>query len=315
MTSRCRIEALVLGIALLTVVQSGCAAVTNADGPVYLFSTFKEPEQDGLRFAYSFDGYHWTNGPGLFLKPKVGSGIMRDPSVLRGPDGTFHVVWTTAWRGDQGFGYAQSKDLVRWSEPAFIPVMTNEPTTVNVWAPELFYDETGNQFIICWASTIPGRYPDDLEPHEKNHRMYCTTTTDFKTFTPTRLFFEPGFSVIDCQILQDGGRYVLLLKDSTRPQLNLRVAFGDTPFGPWKDISAPFTRQFTEGPSALKIGDDWLIYYDAYRDRKYGAVRTRDFKTFTDVTSEMVFPVGLKHGTAFKASREDLGRVLHAGER
>ncbi|MGC3960949.1 MAG: hypothetical protein QM813_24340 [Verrucomicrobiota bacterium] len=28
-------------------------------------------------------------------------------------------------------------------------------------------------------------------------------------------------------------------------------------------------------------------------------MKTRDFKTFTDVTSEMTFPLGLKHGTAF----------------
>lgn len=32
---------------------------TVQESPIYLFSTFKEPEQDGLRFAYSFDGYHW----------------------------------------------------------------------------------------------------------------------------------------------------------------------------------------------------------------------------------------------------------------
>ena len=49
----------------------------------YLFSTFKEPEQDGLRFAYSFDGCHWTNVPGVFLRPTVGGKIMRDPSLLR----------------------------------------------------------------------------------------------------------------------------------------------------------------------------------------------------------------------------------------
>ena len=89
---------------------------------------------------------------------------MRDPSLLRGPDGVYHLVWTTGWRKDQGFGYAQSKDLVHWSPQQFIPVMEHEPTTVNVWAPELFYDEPNEQFIIIWASTIPGRFPDHVEP-------------------------------------------------------------------------------------------------------------------------------------------------------
>jgi len=288
------------------------AQSTNADGTVYLFSTFKEPEQDGLRFACSFDGYHWTNVPGLFLKPEVGGKIMRDPSVVRGPDGTFHVVWTSAWRGDRGFGYARSKDLVHWTDQKFVPVMEHEPTTVNVWAPELFHDERGKQFIICWASTIPGRFPDHLEATNNNHRMYFTTTRDFETFAPAKLFLDPDFSVIDCQILKDDDRYVLLLKDNSRPQRNVHVAFGETPLGPWKNISPAFTDQFTEGPCALKVGSDWLIYYEAYQAKHYCAARTRDFKTFTDVTGAMTFPQGLKHGTALAVPRKFLDDLLQS---
>ena len=277
---------------------------------VYLFATLKEPEQDGLRFAYSFDGFHWTNVPGLFLKPTVGGKVMRDPSIVREPDGTFHLVWTSAWRGDKGFGYAQSKDLVHWSDQHFVPAMEHEPAVANVWAPELFYDEREKQFIVCWASTIPGRFPDYLEPPTNNHRMYFTTTRDFKTFTPTKLFLDPDFSVIDCQILKDTSRYVLLLKDNTRPQRNLRVAFGDSPLGPWRNLSTNLTEKFTEGPAGLKFGEDWVIYYEAYQDKHYRAMKTRDFQTFTDISREMVFPEGLKHGTPFKATRQDLDRLL-----
>ncbi len=302
--------------ALLGCLVLGCQVVPaeslGADGTVYLFSTFKEPEQDGLRFAYSFDGRHWTNVPGLFLKPTVGGGIMRDPSIVRGPDGAFHAVWTSAWRGDKGFGHASSKDLVHWSAQQYVPVMEHEPTTVNVWAPELFYDEVADRFIICWASTLPGRFPDHLEERNNNHRMYYTTTRDFQTFTPTQLFLDPGFSVIDCQILKDGDRYVLLLKDNTRPQRNIRVAFGETPLGPWGNISTNLTAHLTEGPSGLKIGDEWLVYYEAYQAKHYCAMKTRDFKTFTDVTAEMTFPGGLKHGTAFVATQQELDLLLQA---
>jgi hypothetical protein len=307
----------VFAMALLLLTSFGitAGAAEPADtNTVYLFSTFKEPEQDGLRFAFSFDGYHWTNVPGVFLKARVGKDrILRDPSVCRGPDGTFHCVWTCAWKGDLGFGYAHSQDLVHWSGQQWIPAMTNEPTAVNVWAPELFYDHAGKRFIICWASTIPGRFPDQLEPPDNNHRMYCTTTRDFKTFAPTKLFYDPGFSVIDCQILRDGGRCVLLLKDNTRPQRNLRVAFGETPLGPWHDLSPNLTAPFTEGPSGLKVGADWLIYYESYQAKHYTAMKTQDFKTFTDVTGEMTFPAGLKHGTAFKVTRKDLDCLFKAG--
>src|SRR6478736_6018170 len=279
---------------------------TNANTPVYLFSTFKEGEQDGLRFAFSYDGYFWSNIPGVFLKPQADAKIMRDPSIARGPDGTWHLVWTSAWKGNNGFGYAHSKDLVHWSEQQFIPVMAHEPTVCNVWAPELFFDEKDKQFIISWASTIPGRFPDYLEPNTNNHRMYFTTTRDFKIFAPTKLFLDPDFSVIDCQILKDAERYVLLLKDNTRPQRNVRVAFGDTPLGPWRGISTNLTANYTEGPCGLKVGEDWLIYYEFYRDHHYSSLKTRDFKTFTDTTSEMTFPPDLKHGTAFVATKKDL---------
>ncbi|HPC60291.1 MAG TPA: alpha-L-fucosidase [Verrucomicrobiota bacterium] len=297
--------------------QIGCGGLAargvEDTNTVYLFSTFREPEQDGLRFAYSFDGYHWSNVPGLFLKARVGGGILRDPSVCRGPDGTWHLVWTTAWRGDKGFGYAHSKDLVHWSEQRFIEVMAHEPETVNTWAPELFYDEASGRFFICWASTIPGRFADGLETPTNNHRMYFTTTADFQTFTPSRLFLDPGFSVIDCQILKAGPRYVLLLKDNTRPERNIKVAFGDAPSGPWREVSAGLTEHLTEGPSGLRIGEDWLIYYEAYQQKRYGVMKTRDFKTFEDVTSQAVFPPGLKHGTAFQATRKDLDYLFKVG--
>jgi hypothetical protein len=278
---------------------------------VYLFTSFRNSDQKFLRFLYSSDGYHWTNVPGTFLEANVGEAKqLRDPSLLRGPDGTFHLVWTTGWHDRKGFGHASSRDLIHWSEQQFIPVMTNEPTTVNVWAPELYYEARGKEFIISWASTIPGRFPDLLESPTNNHRLYFTTTTDFKTFAPTKLFLDPGFSVIDPYILKDGDRYVLLCKDNSRANLNLRVAFSSSPLGPWENMSQPFTRKFTEGPCALKIGEDWVIYFDPYREQHYGATETRDFKTFTDITQEMSFPEGHKHGTALRVPHEILEGLL-----
>jgi hypothetical protein len=306
---------LVLTAALLLMLAASCSTNQRAGADqkdsVYLFTSFHDSDQKFLRFLWSEDGYHWTNVPGTFMEANVGeTKQLRDPSIARGPDGTFHLVWTTGWHDPKGFGYASSRDLIHWSDQKFIPVMTNEPTTVNVWAPELFYDSKGKQFIIVWASTIPGRFPDLQESHTNNHRLYYTTTRDFNTFTPTKLCLDPGFSVIDGFIAQDGARYVLVCKDNSRPDLNLRVAFGKTPLGPWENMSEPITRKFTEGPCALKIGEDWIIYFDPYREKHYGAAKTRDFKTFTDITAEMSFPQGHKHGTALKVPRTLLDGLL-----
>lgn len=309
----------VLTILLLVAAIAPAAHVHGAepagDREIYLFTSFRGNGEDGLRLASSEDGYHWTDLPGTFLKPAAGSGLMRDPSLARGADGTFHLVWTTAWKGDRGFGHASSKDLIHWSDQQFVPVMEHESTTVNVWAPELFYDAPREQFLILWASTIPGRFPDRLEESTNNHRMYYTTTPDFKTFAPTKLYLDPDFSVIDCTIVQRGDKdYVLVLKDNTRPERNLRVAFGESPLGPWKDISKPFTKTLTEGPTVLRAGSDWLIYYDSYGDATYGAARTSDFREFEDASGLISLPEGHKHGTVCRITRAELDALRKSTE-
>jgi hypothetical protein len=275
---------------------------------VYFFTSFHEPADKGLRLLYSYDGYHWTDLDTIFLKPQVGNQkVMRDPSIVRGPDGTFHLVWTSSWKGDLGFGYSSSKDLINWSEQQFIPVMAFDTSTVNVWAPEMYYEEETQEFFIVWASTIPYKFEKGVEEENNNHRMYYTTTRDFKTFTPAKLFFDPGFSVIDAVIVKRAKLdYVLVLKDNTRPNRNLKVAFSESPHGPWKDISGAFTGFLTEGPSLIKPDEDWLIYYDAYGDHSYKASKTRDFINFADATGEISIPKGHKHGTIFKANQKIL---------
>ena len=279
----------------------------------YVFSTFREPADAGLFLAYSEDGYHWDDLGGPYLSPEIGNQkVMRDPSVVKGPDGTFHMVWTSSWRGDLGFGYASSKDLINWSEQQFIEVM-DDTSTVNVWAPELFYDDEAGRFIIIWASTIPFKFEKGEEEERNNHRMYYTTTADFKTFTETKLFLDPGFSIIDCVIVKRGKEdYVLVLKDNTRPNRNISVAFGKSPLGPFSNYSEPFTGFLTEGPTVVKIGNDYLIYYDAYGEKKYGAAKTTDFVYFEDVSGLVSLPEGHKHGTIFKANQQTIDQLIEA---
>lgn len=283
----------------------------SCDTKVYIFTSFHEPATAGLRLLYSYDGYKWTDIDTTFLKPQIGDKVMRDPSIVKGPENTYHLVWTSAWKGNKGFGYASSTDLIHWSDQHLINVMGHEPTAVNVWAPELFYDDENRQFNIIWASTIPFRFPRGIEDEDNNHRMYYTTTKDFKTFTETRLFLDPSFSVIDAVIVKRAkGDYVLVLKDNTRPNRNIKVAFSDSPLGPYSKASDPFTPNFTEGPAVAQVGDEYLIYYDQYRDKIYGAMKTKDFQTFTDITKKINVPEGHKHGTIFNTNKKVLKELL-----
>jgi len=286
--------------------------LVSCNQKAYLFTSFHEPADTGLRMLYSYDGYKWKDLDTVLLKPNVGNQkVMRDPSMVKGPDGTYHLVWTSSWRGDRGFGYASSKDLIHWSEQRLIPVMDKEPTTVNVWAPELFYDDKGKEFVIIWASCIPGRFEKGLEEDSNNHRMYVTTTKDFATFSPTQLFIDPGFSVIDAVIVQRAVKdYVLVLKDNTRPERDIKVAFSNSPLGPWKNVSKPFTENFTEGPSVVKVKGNWLIYYDAYRKKTYDATSTKDFIHFDSINNKIQIPAGHKHGTIVIVKKKELNRLL-----
>lgn len=269
----------------------------------YVFTSFREPANAGLRLLISYDGYNWNDLDTVVLKPSVGTQqVMRDPSMVQSPDGTFHLVWTSSWRGDKGLGYASSKDLLHWDQQRWIPVMEKEPA-VNVWAPELFYDKDKKQYLVVWASCIPGRFDKGEEDDSNNHRLYYTTTSDFQHFPPAKLFLDPGFSVIDGTIVQRAANdYVLVLKDNTRAARYLEVAFSNSAAGPWKNISTPFTEKFTEGPSVVKVKNKWLIYFDAYQQKTYEAVATTDFINF--VPAKVHLPEGHKHGTIVPVSRK-----------
>lgn len=295
-------------VLILLVSLFDCASKKEA----YIFTSFREPATDGLYLAYSEDGYHWQDLKGPYLKPEAGdSKIMRDPSIVKGKDNTYHMVWTTDWKGGNGFGYASSKDLIHWSEQQYIPVMKHEPDVVNVWAPEIFYDEDEGRYIIIWASTIPFRFEKGIEDEDNNHRMYYVTTKDFKTFSETKLFLDPGFSVIDCVIVKRAKNdYVLVIKDNTRPMRNLKVGFAKSPLGPFENISEPYTGFKSEGPTVLKVDGKWLIYYDNYGDMNYKAVRTSDFKNFIDVSAEIKLPEGHKHGTISTISKDVLKGLI-----
>ena len=283
-----------------------------ADEEVYVFTSFHEPADEGLRFLYSRDGLSWDSVPGVWLRPTVGAKVMRDPSIVRGPDGLFRLVWTLAWRGDTGFGYAASADLMNWTEPRRIPAMDSIASTQNVWAPELFYDEVEGQYLIVFAACVPdAQFELGEEEVNNNHRLYCITTADFETFSAPALFYDPGFSCIDATLLKRGdGDYVMVFKDNTRPERNIRVAFAKAAGGPYGEPSPAPTEPFTEGPAVCRVGDEYYIYYDAYRRGDYGAMKTTDFRTFVGATDSVRVPHGHKHGTIFKAPMSVVERML-----
>ena len=289
----------------------------SSQGRIYLFSYFKGNGEDGLHLAYSSDGLTWTalNNDKSFLTPVIGvSKLMRDPCIIRTKDGTFHMVWTTGWT-ERGIGYASSEDLINWSEQKYVEVMAKEPAARNCWAPEIVYDNKKKQFLIFWSTTIPGRFPetDTKAESQYNHRIYCTTTKDFKNFTETKLFYEPGFNVIDATILKEGREYIMFLKDETvtPPQKNIKISRSSLLYGPYSKASEPITGKYwAEGPTAIRSDSGWIVYFDKYRERRYGAVRSADLKEWEDISGRVVFPKGARHGTVLEIDKTILKSIL-----
>lgn len=288
-------------------------------GEHYLFTYFTGNGEDGLHLAYSADGLNWRplkNG-NSFLMPEAGNAkLMRDPSIVQAPDGTFHMVWTCGWWEKQ-IGYASSKDLISWSQQKTVPLMEKEPETKNCWAPELFYDSKSGKFLIFWASTVPGKHSvvtTSASEKGHNHRIYYTTTTDFTKFQPSDMFYNPEFSVIDAAIIKRGRKHFMFIKNenSSPPEKNIRVVSARKAAGPYStDVSAPITGKYwAEGPSPLFVGNYCYVYFDKYTEHKYGAIRSKDMITWEDVSEKVTFPKGMRHGTAFKISEEIADKLL-----
>jgi len=295
------------------------ADTASPDGKTcYLFTYFTGNGEDGLHLAWSHDGYKWEklNEGRSYLQPQVGeSKLMRDPCVARGPDGIFRLVWTTSWNG-KTIGYASSPDMIHWSEERAIPVMANEPGALNCWAPEVVYDAAKQDYVLYWSTTIKGRFSETLgtADHEYNHRFYVTTTKDFTNFTPTHLLYDPDFVCIDATFLRAGNQLYLVFKDETLKPVrkNLRMAAAASYEGPFTDLSPAFTGHWVEGPTALRVGEDYMVYFDCYREGHYGAVRSRDLKTWEDVTARLSFVKGARHGTIIEVPSETIAHLLAA---
>lgn len=300
-------------VLLLTLVLLGC---NQQEADVYLFSFFKGNGEDGLHLAASKDGFSWEalNNNQSFLKPQVGKDkLMRDPCIIKGGDGKFHMVWTVSWN-EKGIGYANSTDLIHWSEQKYLPVMEHETEARNCWAPELFYDTDSKTYLLFWATTLPGRFPetDALGDDGYNHRMYATTTKDFIDFSETKLFYEPGFNVIDATILKTKDAYRMFIKDETllpEPKKNIRIATSDKLLNQWSPPSEPITQNWVEGPTVMQFNDQWIVYFDRYTEGKMGAVRSSDLKTWTDISDQIQFPEGTRHGTIFNVKESLYNKI------
>jgi len=290
---------------------------------LFAYFTTANGSRKGLQLAASDDGltFRPLRDGASFLAPEVGeSQLMRDPCLFKGPldRDPYHLVWTTSWGGNT-LGHASSHDLIHWSAQQAVPVMANYPGTRNVWAPEVIWDATSRRYVVFWSSTVPGMFDDSAGKSEDdyNHRLFYTTTEDFRTFTPAMVLYDPGFSIIDGTFLTDarGGLHLIIKDERVDPvKKHLRITAAASPVGPFGPLSEPFTGSWVEGPTAVRVGNDYLVYFDVYREHRYGAVRSTDLNHWEDIGPRISMPPGARHGTLLRVPRTLLAKIeaLHS---
>jgi hypothetical protein len=184
--------------------------------------------------------------------------------------------------------------------------MKDFATVNNVWAPETYWDEKAKEWLIIWSSSF--------KDSKDGHRIWASRTKDFSSFTKSEVFFDPGFVVIDATMFRRSDDWVMVFKDQTVDPLRYQIRWTSGPSveGPWGVLSGPITESWSEGPSVVKVGNEFVVYYDHYRAprARYEGVETTDWLHWISVNEKMHFPDAAKHGSFFRVSDAEAQKLL-----
>jgi len=341
---------------LLATLTVGDHSRVRAFHPVVAPLPRPEPMK-GYAFAY-FTGEGYSNGEQIYFaasrgddplnwdelnggQPKLTSSLgekgVRDPFILRSPEGDkFYLVATdlkinggNGWDASQRAGSKslmvwESTDLVSWSDQRMVKVSPD--TAGNTWAPEAYYDTTIGAYVVFWASKL---YAASNTAHsgDSYNRMMYATTRDFRTFTPARVWVDPGYSVIDSTVIEDKGMFYRFTKDernntSSSPCSKFVTAQKSTTLRnlDW-DFVADCIGKGTatnpgisrgEGPTIFKSNTEqkWYLFIDEYGGRGYVPFETTDLASgkWTMSTSYQL-PSRPRHGTVLPVTQAELDRL------
>ncbi|MEO7099134.1 MAG: family 43 glycosylhydrolase [Luteolibacter sp.] len=291
----------------------------NVPSTAYIASYYHtNSDRDGLYLAWSPDGLNWKelNNGKVFLQPSSGEEKrMRDPYVMQGPDGTFHLVFTTSMKG-KTIGYSSSKDLIHWTNQRTLSLMGDYPATLNCWAPAIIYDKSHNDYIIHWASAVPGRFPEtDAVFHpQNNHRLYAVRTKDFSTFSKPEILLNQNNTTIDVASEHANGRFYLFYQGDKsvggKTQGHIYFATADQAGGPYSEQGPALPSESLQCPSVCKVGDAYYLYFVTGYNKPYNLVRSTDLKTWTDITGQLHLPPSAYHIRAIPVPGEIVKNII-----
>ncbi len=303
----------------------------------YLFVHFKEkitPDGEQVYFGKSLDGFNWesVNGGEPILTSTIGEKGCRDIEIVRLHTGGFVIITTDlciAYRMDENYNVDWKKvnssgskclcmwktdDLVNFSEQKLIYFGRDDFGCL--WAPEVFFDEEREEYLIHWGSTVK-------ETDYKHMSIYCSTTKDFETFSEPKLYFTKDNEILDSHITKVGDTYHLFYKNSSNPPMNMHATSKNL-YGPFehdKAFEEYMDREIYhpgsyEGPTTYTLPDGrWCLMLDFFgcEKDKMGYVPFVSQKTgdanFERMNEGFSFPYGFKHGKVIEITQEEYDRL------
>ncbi|MBT2521054.1 immunoglobulin-like domain-containing protein [Arthrobacter sp. ISL-28] len=285
------------------------------------------------------DALKWDelNGGQPVLKSGLGTKGLRDPFIIRSPEGDkFYMIATdlsigsgTSWDASQRMGSQhlevwESTDLVNWSEQRHVKVSPD--TAGNTWAPEAHYDEKIGAYVVYWASKI---YADNDPNHAggTHNKMMYSTTRDFRTFSEAKVWNDPGNSVIDSTVIKEGGTYYRFSKDEARVSGCLDIMQEKSTDLLAVDLPTTNPRNWSlmancigknagtggvEGPTIFKSNTEekYYLFVDEFGGRGYIPLESTSLENPNwKLSSNYELPRAPRHGTVLPVTKTELERL------
>lgn len=220
----------------------------------------------------------------------------RDAYLGRGEGSDGYFITTTdmrqhtsgVWR-NKGLNLLRSKDLIHWDGTTFNftqgkaifsdPQSTTDAYTTDdeyaninrVWAPQFIWDKDANNgqgAYLVYYSLLSSNTGDSYD-----RIYYSYTDSEFKTLTQPRVFFDPGISVIDADIVYNpyDSLYHMYYKREGATGAERGIYEATSPLlvgGTWTDIlhvTNEGTQQVEGSSTVRRINEDtYNLYYMRY---------------------------------------------------
>ena len=211
------------------------------------------------------------------------TGGMRDAFVYRTQSGKFMLAGTDmtsrlGWTSNHRMTFMISNDLVHWDKWISIDLespenlkalgLDNADDMTAAWAPQILFDPVTEKYVLYYSVGFPDR-----------HRIYYSLINeDLTGLTEPRVFYDPGFDVIDADIVWNDvdKQYTMIFKREGDRALSMAVADHLVPTGEHTTGSCQWTLvqnfgidepgQSIEAPSQFRyIGNTtWKLGYQKY---------------------------------------------------